>query len=279
MILPVITYPAIDPVALRLGPFLIRWYGLAYVAAFVAAGLVMHWLVRRWNLGISDDDQLSIVIAAVVGVILGARLGYVLVYGNGYFLQHPERILAIWDGGMSFHGGLTGIMIAGLFVSRAMKIPWLTLCDIGSVGAPLGILFGRLANFVNGELWGRVTTVPWAMVFPGAGPLPRHPSQLYEAVLEGLVLFAAMVWFATRRPNPPRGAIVGWMLTLYGVFRIFVEFFRQPDIQMGAKGFLAFGVTTGQLLSVPMVAGGVWLIVWANRRGLPEQGRSVAAEE
>jgi phosphatidylglycerol---prolipoprotein diacylglyceryl transferase len=279
VILPVIVFPAFDPVALRVGPLSVRWYGLAYVAAFVAAGFVMHWLVRRWKLNISDDDQLTILIAAVVGVILGGRLGYVLVYGTGFFLRNPARILAIWDGGMSFHGGLVGILIAALVVSRTMGIPWLTLCDLGSVGAPLGMLFGRLANFVNGELWGRATTAPWAMVFPAADGLPRHPSQLYEAALEGLVLFLIMLWLATRQPNPPRGVILGWLLTLYGVFRIFAEYFRQPDVQMGTKGFLAMGVTTGQLLSVPMVIAGVWLIVWANRRGLPELGRPELAEK
>jgi phosphatidylglycerol:prolipoprotein diacylglycerol transferase len=279
VILPVIVFPAIDPVALHLGPISIRWYGLAYVAAFIVAGIVMHWLVGRWKLNISDDDQLTIIIAAVIGVIVGGRLGYVLVYGGSFFLSNPARIFAIWDGGMSFHGGLAGILIAGLIVSRMMGIPWLTLCDIGSVGAPVGIFFGRIANFINGELWGRPTNVPWAMVFPNADALPRHPSQLYEALLEGLVLFLVMLWFATRKPNPPRGVILGWLLTLYGVFRIFVEFFRQPDIQMGAKGFLAFGVTTGQLLSVPMVVAGIWLIVWAGRRGLPELGRAENAPE
>lgn len=271
--MPAIAYPLVDPVALRLGPFSVRWYGLAYVVAFIVAGVILHWLIGRWELDISDDDQLTILIAAVIGVLVGGRLGYVLIYGSGYFVANPARILAIWDGGMSFHGGLAGILIAALVVSRTMGIPWLTLCDLGSVGAPAGIFFGRLANFVNGELWGRVTAVPWAMVFPGAGPSPRHPSQLYEAVLEGLVLFACMLWLATRRPNPPRGVIFGWLLTLYGVFRILVEFFRQPDVQMGTKGFFALGVTTGQLLSIPLVIGGVWLIVWANRKGLPEVGR------
>lgn len=273
MILPVIAYPIINPVALKLGPLSVRWYGLAYVAAFVGAGLVLHWLVRRWQLDISDDDELTILLAAVVGVVVGARLGYVLVYGNGYYFQHPLSIFAIWDGGMSFHGGLVGILVAAAVVSRVIGVPWLTLCDLGAVGAPIGLFFGRLANFVNDELWGRVTNVPWAMVFPAAGPQPRHPSQLYEALLEGVVLFAIMLWLATRRPNPPRGVIAGWLLTLYGVFRIFVEFFRQPDIQMGTRGFLAYGITTGQLLSVPMVIAGVWLIVWATRRGLPEEGR------
>jgi phosphatidylglycerol:prolipoprotein diacylglycerol transferase len=274
VIVPVIAYPVIDPIALKLGPIAVRWYGLAYLAAFVAAGLVLHWLVRRWELDISDDDQLTILLAAVIGVILGGRLGYVLVYGAGYFWQRPASVFAVWDGGMSFHGGLIGIMIAGIVVARMMRIPWLTLCDIGAVGAPVGLFLGRIANFVNGELWGRQADVPWAMVFPGAGPLPRHPSQLYEALLEGLVLFAVMVWLATRRPSLPRGTLIGWMLTLYAVFRIFIEFFRQPDMQMGAKGFVAGWLTTGQLLSLPLLIAGVWLIVWARRAGLPEAGRT-----
>jgi phosphatidylglycerol:prolipoprotein diacylglycerol transferase len=175
---------------------------------------------------------------------------------------------------MSFHGGLAGILVAALVVSRTMGIPFLTLCDVGSIGAPVGLFLGRIANFVNGELWGRVTTLPWGVVFPGAGPLPRHPSQLYEAILEGLVVFAVMLWLAKRRPSLSRGVILGWLLTLYGVFRIFVEFFRQPDIQMGTKGFLAGWLTTGQLLSAPLVLLGVWLIFWASRANLPEAGRT-----
>lgn len=274
VILPVIAYPVINPIALKVGPLSVRWYGLAYLVAFVAAGLILRWLARRWDLGLSEDDELTIVLAAVIGVIVGGRLGYVLVYGAGYYWSHPASIFAIWDGGMSFHGGLTGILIAAFVVSRTMRIPWLTLCDVGAVGAPVGLFLGRIANFVNGELWGRVSNVPWAMVFPGAGPLPRHPSQLYEALLEGVVLFLVMLWLATRRPNPPRGFIVGWMLTLYGVFRISVEFFRQPDIQMGAKGFIASWLTTGQLLSVPLVAAGIALIVWAHRAKLPEGRRA-----
>ena len=243
----------------------VRWYGLAYLAGFVVAGLVMRWLLARWGVDVSDDDQLTIVLAAVIGVILGGRFGYVLVYGNGYYWAHPAAVFAIWDGGMSFHGGLAGILVAGLVVSRMVRVPFLTLCDLGAVGAPVGLFFGRIANFINGELWGRVTTVPWGMVFPGAGPSPRHPSQLYEAFLEGLVLFAVMAWMATRKRPFARGVIFGWLLTLYGVFRIFVEFFRQPDIQMGAKGFFAGWLTTGMVLSVPLVVAGVWVIVWAAR--------------
>jgi phosphatidylglycerol:prolipoprotein diacylglycerol transferase len=273
VILPVIAYPAINPVALRLGPFAVRWYGIAYLAAFVGAALVMHWLVKRWEIELSDDDQLTILLGAVIGVVVGGRLGYVLVYGNGYFLQHPASVFAIWDGGMSFHGGLVGILVAAVVVSRMLRMPFLTLCDLGSVGAPIGFFFGRIANFINGELWGRASDVPWAMVFPNAGSEPRHPSQLYEAGLEGLVLLAIMMWLATRRPNPPRGLLLGWLLTLYGVFRIAIEFFRQPDVQMGSAGFIAAGwLTTGMLLSIPLLIAGVWLIAWARKAALPELG-------
>ena len=268
-----LAYPAFNPVALRIGPFALRWYGIAYLAGFVIAGFIMRWLVRRWDLKVSDDDLLTIVLAAVIGVLLGGRLGYVLFYGDGYFWQHPAQILAIWDGGMSFHGGLAGILIAAAVVSTMMRIPFLTLADLGSVGAPVGLFFGRLANFINGELWGRTTTVPWGMVFPGAGPLPRHPSQLYEAALEGLVILAVALWLATRRPNPARGVIFGTLMTLYGIFRIFVEFFRQPDVQVGAHGFFAGWLTMGMILSVPLVVIGVAVIVWSKRRGFPELGR------
>ena len=171
-----IAYPRIDPIAFRAGPLAVHWYGLAYLTAFVSAFLLTRWLIRRWSVAVSDDDLLSIVLAAVIGVLLGGRLGYVLFYGNGYYFSHPAQILAVWDGGMSFHGGLIGIVVAAAVVARTMRIPFLTLCDFGSVSAPVGFFFGRLANFVNDELWGRVTTVPWGMVFPGAGALPRHPS-------------------------------------------------------------------------------------------------------
>jgi phosphatidylglycerol:prolipoprotein diacylglycerol transferase len=167
---------------------------------------------------------------------------------------------------MSFHGGLAGIMLAGVWVSRRLMIPFLTLCDIGAVAAPLGFGFGRLANFVNDELWGRVATVPWAMVFPSGGPLPRHPSQLYEAFLEGAVLIAVMLWLSRRQR--PRGYLIGWLLILYGAFRIAVEFLREPDIQIG---FLFGGITMGQLLSIPMVVAGVWLLLWIRRRAAKPQ--------
>jgi phosphatidylglycerol:prolipoprotein diacylglycerol transferase len=269
--LAVIGYPAIDPVALRIGPLTIRWYGLAYLVGFVGAALVARWLIRRWRLAISDDDLMTILLGAVIGVVVGGRLGYVLFYGGGDYLRDPGAVLALWDGGMSFHGGLVGIMVAGVVVSRILRIPLLTLWDIGAVGAPIGLGLGRLANFVNGELWGRVSNAPWAMVFPGAGPLARHPSQLYEAALEGAVLLTVMVLLARRLPPRPRGELVGWVLALYGVFRICVEFFREPDVQLG---FIAgHWMTMGMVLSVPMVVAGVAIIAAARRAGLPQEGR------
>lgn len=265
MQLATIAYPAIDPIAFQLGPLAVRWYGLAYLTGFVAAALIMRWLARRWELGLSDDDLLTVLLAAILGVIVGGRLGYVLVYGDGYYLSNPTQILALWDGGMSFHGGLVGIIVASFVAGRMVGIPWLTLCDMGAVGTPIGLGLGRLANFINDELWGRPTSVAWGMVFPSGGPLPRHPSQLYEAALEGVALFVIMIVLARKLPPRPRGELLGWMIALYGAFRIAVEFFREPDTQLG---FIGAGITMGQLLSVPMVLGGIALIAWARKRGL-----------
>ncbi len=265
-----LTYPTINPVAVHLGPISIRWYGLAYVAGFIAAAWILRRLNRLWDVGITDDQQIDIVLAAVIGVIVGGRLGYVLFYGGTEYLREPLRIFATWDGGMSFHGGLAGILIAGWVVSRKIGIRFLQLVDLGAVGAPIGFFLGRLTNFVNGELWGRVTTVPWGMVFPSGGPLPRHPSQLYEAFLEGLVLLAVLLWMARKRR--PEGFIFGTLLALYATFRILVEFVREPDLQLG---FIAGPFTMGQLLSVPMLVAGVWFIWRALRSrsaGEPEDG-------
>lgn len=256
------TYPRIDPVLLELGPVSVRWYGLAYIAGFLLAWLILKTLDRRWDIGLTPDEVLETVLAAIVGVLVGSRLGWVLVYGGGDYLRDPLRILATWTGGMSFHGGLVGIVLAGVFLSRRFDVPFLRLADAAAVGAPLGFLFGRLANFVNGELWGRASDVPWAMVFPAAGPVPRHPSQLYEAALEGLALFVVM-WLLARRRRPD-GEMFGWFLILYGCARIFSELFREPDRQLG---FLFGPVTMGQLLSVPMVLAGAWLL-WRVRTGL-----------
>jgi len=265
-----IAFPAIDPIAFTVGPFAVRWYGIAYLLGFLGAYLVLRFLVSRWRLNLSEDDLLNIILAAVIGVVVGGRLGYVTFYGDGYYWSHPAQIPALWDGGMSFHGGLVGIMVAGAFVAFFMRIPWLTLCDLGSVGAPIGLFFGRLANFVNQELWGRVTTVPWGVIFPAAGPSPRHPSQLYEALLEGVVLFIVMLVLGARRDPLPRGVLLGVLLSLYGTFRISVEFLREPDVQVG---FLPGGITMGQVLSVPLVICGIALVVWSLWRDLPEKGR------
>jgi phosphatidylglycerol:prolipoprotein diacylglycerol transferase len=254
-------FPALDPVAFRIGPLAVRWYGLAYLAGFLFAWWMLKVLDERWDLGLGPDARAVTVLAAVVGVFVGGRLGYVLVYGAGAYWRDPLSILAVWDGGMSFHGGLAGILLAGVWVSKRFSVPFLRLCDAGAVGAPVGLLLGRLANFVNGELWGRVTTAPWGVVFPGAGALPRHPSQLYEAGLEGAVLLVVMLALARRRRGD--GALVGWLLGLYGVSRILVELFREPDAQMA---FLPAWVTMGQILSVPMVVLGVWLVWHARRR-------------
>ena len=271
MSLAAIAFPNIDPVALRIGPIAVHWYGLAYLSGFVGAVLLLRWLAERWGLGLTDDDLLTILLGAILGVIVGGRLGYVLFYGAGYYLARPAEILAIWDGGMSFHGGLVGILVAGIVVARSLRMPWLTLCDLGAVGAPIGFLLGRIANFINAELWGRVSDVPWAVVFPGAGPLARHPSQLYEAALEGVVLFVVLLVLALKLPPRPRGELLGWMLAGYGLFRVVAEFFRQPDAQIG---FLPAGTTMGQLLSLPMLLGGLGLVLWARRAALPQLGPS-----
>lgn len=258
----VLTYPAIDPVLIQLGPFAVHWYGVAYIIGFVAAGLLFAWLNRRWGIGFTSDDILTIVLYCVFGVLIGGRLGYVLVYGGRTFISDPLAVVQIWNGGMSWHGGFLGIVIAGLLVSRKFGVPFLRLADMAAVGAPIGFLLGRLANFVNGELWGRATEVSWGIVFPGAGTLPRHPSQLYEAALEGLALFVIMLVLSRRRRAD--GFMFGVFMLGYGVFRFLVEFVREPDAQLG---FLWGGATMGQVLSLPLIMAGLWFLIRALRVG------------
>ncbi len=258
--LALLTYPQIDPILFQVGPLALRWYGLAYVLGFLGAALLMRRLNRTWRMGMSGDDMLDVVLAAVVGLVVGARLGYTVFYDFSGLIQSPLSLFAIWDGGMSFHGGLVGILLAGWLISRRVDVPFLRLADMGAVGAPIGLFLGRLGNFVNGELWGRTTDVAWAMI-PPYGGAPRHPSQLYEAFLEGIVLFVVMLVLARKRR--PNGFQLGVMLTLYGVFRIAVEFVREPDVQLG---FILGPFTMGQLLTIPVLAVGVWL-VWRTRRG------------
>ena len=228
-------YQNLDPIAFSLGPLVVRWYG----------------------------------------VVLGGRLGYVLFYGDGYYLAHPLEILAFNQGGMSFHGGLVGLLVGGAVAARLTRIPYLTLADLGAIAAPIGLFFGRCANFVNGELWGAPTDWPIGVIFGGAaGMMPRHPSQLYEAVLEGLVIFCIL--FALSRKLPPRGTFVGAFLVLYGVFRFLIEFVREPDVQLG---YLWGGwLTMGQVLSAPLVIAGIIVLVWAAKRRLPQEGPQQVAE-
>jgi phosphatidylglycerol:prolipoprotein diacylglycerol transferase len=256
-----IAYPALDPVLIAVGPVRIHWYGVAYVVGLVAAGLIALWLNKRWEVGLTEDDIVLGSLWAIIAILVGARLGYVLFYGLSSYLAAPMTVFAVWDGGMSFHGGAVGLIIAGLLFSRRVEVSFLRLADIVVVGLPVGILLGRVANFVNNELWGRVTDVPWAFVVEGYPP--RHASQLYEAALEGVVILVVMLLLARRKR--PDGFMFGTFLMLYGVFRFTVEFFRQPDQQLG---FLAGGwLTMGMLLSVPLMVAGVWLIVRALRTG------------
>lgn len=264
-------YQNLDPVALSLGPLVVRWYGLAYVAGFALAAFIIYRIARRWRLGLTMDDLLTLLICAIVGVVVGGRLGYVLFYGDGYYFAHPLEILAFNQGGMSFHGGLVGLLAGGAVAARLTRVPYLTLADLGAIAAPLGLFFGRCANFVNGELWGAPTDGPWGVVFGGAaGMMPRHPSQLYEAVLEGLVIFCVLFALSRRLPPRPRGTFVGAFLVLYGIFRFLIEFVREPDVQLG---YLWGGwLTMGQLLSAPLVVAGVALLVYAARRKLSQEG-------
>lgn len=257
-----IPFPAIDPVLIEFGPLAIRWYSLAYIAGILIGWRYMAHMAGRAAGAVEPIDVDDFVVWATIGIVLGGRLGYVLFYQLGYYLDNPGQIVAMWKGGMSFHGGALGVLAAiALFCARR-RIGWLVFTDLVALVAPIGLFFGRLANFINGELYGRVSDVGWAMVFPRGGPLPRHPSQLYEAGLEGLVLFAVLCvavyrFGALRRP----GMVFGLFLLGYGLARIAVEFVRQPDAQLGVLGGIA---TMGQILSLPLALLGLWLILRAR---------------
>jgi len=259
-----IAFPMIDPVLVEFGPVAIRWYALAYIAGLVLGWRYMIWLARQAGSLIKPEDADDFLTWAVLGVILGGRLGYVLFYKPAYYLANPSEIIQTWQGGMSFHGGFLGVLVVTLLFCRARKIRFWAFIDIAAVVTPIGLFFGRLANFINSELWGRTTDVAWGVVFPNGGPYPRHPSQLYEAALEGVVLLVILhlVWRRDALRTAP-GVISGAFLIGYGLSRIIVEFFRQPDAHLG---FLAGGATMGQLLSVPMVLAGIGLIAYAKKR-------------
>lgn len=257
-----LVHPNFDPVALQLGPVAIRWYGLMYLLAFV----LFVWLGKiraRRNLltGWHPRDVDDMLFYGVFGVILGGRLGYVLFYKPLYYAQHPLETLQVWTGGMSFHGGFLGVLIALWFFARARGKRWLDVTDFVAPLVPLGLAAGRMGNFINGELVGRPTDVPWAMVFPQVDAVPRHPSQLYQFGLEGLLLFVLLWWYAGRQR--PMGAVSGFFLVGYGAFRFVAEYAREPD---NFLGFLAGGLTMGQWLSLPMFVGGLLMMFMAYRR-------------
>jgi len=268
-------FPAFDPIAFSLGPVAIRWYALAYVAGI----LLGWWLARRiagndaaWG-GASPMRPVDIddvIVWMALGIVLGGRLGYVLFYNPDYFAAHPAEILTLWRGGMSFHGGFLGSVLALILFARARGIPILSMLDVAAIVTPIGLFLGRLANFVNGELWGRPSDVPWAFVFPHAGPEPRHPSQLYEAGLEGIVLFLILLLAMRRGALTRPGMIGGLFVGCYGLARIASEFFREPDVQIG---YLAGGLTMGMLLSLPMVLVGFGAVIYALRRPPVAAGR------
>lgn len=264
-------YHAMDPVAFTIGPLSVRWYGIGYVLGFAVAAFLLYRISRRWKLRIDVDAVLTIMVCVIIGVILGARLGYCIFYGNGYYLSHPLEVFAINQGGMSFHGGLIGALLSGIVAAKITTIPYLTLADLGAIAATLGIFFVRCANFINGELWGAPTDAPWGVVFGGsAGDMPRHPSQLYEGILEGLVIFAVLMLMSFKKPTLPRGSFIGVFLMLYGIFRILIEFVREPDVQLG---YLAFGwVTMGQILSLPLIIAGIALLIYAKGTEKPQKG-------
>lgn len=254
-------FPQIDPVIFSIGPLSVRWYGLMYLIGFMFA---MWWAAKeakKPNSGWNKDQVGDLVFYSMLGVILGGRIGYVLFYQFSHFIENPLYLFRVDQGGMSFHGGALGVITAIVIYAVKHNRSILSVGDFVVPMVPVGLLAGRIGNFINGELWGRVTDVPWAFVFPTGGPQPRHPSQLYEAFFEGLVLFIMLVWF---RKNPrPAGSVAGLFLAGYGVFRFAIEYFREPDAHIGLYGGI---ISQGQILSLPMVIAGTILMVWAYKR-------------
>ena len=265
-------HPQINPVALQLGPLAVHWYGLTYLAAF---GLFMFLGLRRLRhqpfASVQGEgawvrqDVEDILFMGVMGVVLGGRIGYCLFYKPLYYLAHPLEVFAVWQGGMSFHGGMLGVIVAMVWFARSRHKPWLQVADFVAPCVPTGLAAGRVGNFINGELWGRLSdpSLPWGMVFQGAGDLPRHPSQIYQFLMEGLLLFV-LLWLYARKPRP-QGQVAAAFLMGYGVFRFVAEFFREPDAHLG---ILSLGMSMGQWLCVPMVLGGAALWWWSGKSSL-----------
>ena len=262
-------FPEIDPVIVQWDvfsfTFAIRWYGVMYLVGFLAGWWLMRWRALRPGSGWTPVEVSDLLFFSAVGVILGGRLGYVLFYGWDRLLDDPLFLFYINEGGMSFHGGMLGVLVGAAWFARKTGRHFIDVTDFGVWVVPIGLFAGRIGNFINAELWGRTTDVPWAFVFPGAGPLPRHPSQLYEAFLEGVVLFLLLWWYSAR-PRP-RYTISGLFLVGYGVFRFFVEFYREPDAHLGF--LLLDWVTMGQLLSLPMIVVGLIFLALARRGSAP----------
>jgi phosphatidylglycerol:prolipoprotein diacylglycerol transferase len=273
-VLPLLPYPAINPVLVHIGPLAVRWYALAYIV-----GILVGWVYARaliaskslWGgaapLTVIDFDDF--IIWVTLGIILGGRIGYVLFYNLSLFAAHPGQIFQLWNGGMSFHGGFLGCTVAIILFARRRGIPILSLGDITTAVAPIGLFLGRLANFINGELWGRPADVPWAMIFPTGGPAPRHPSQLYEAALEGIVLFVVLNLLVRRGALKRPGVITGAFAIGYGMARTTCEFFREPDPQLG---FLWGGLTMGMLLSIPLMLAGIGILACSLHEPKPKDG-------
>ncbi|HUD87413.1 MAG TPA: prolipoprotein diacylglyceryl transferase [Xanthobacteraceae bacterium] len=265
----ILPFPAINPVLIHIGPLAVRWYALAYIVGIIAGWFYARVIIaseRLWGgpapFTLIDFDDF--VVWITLGIILGGRTGYVLFYNLPHFAAHPLQIFELWNGGMSFHGGVLGCIVAVVAFARRRGIPILSLGDVTTAVAPIGLFLGRLANFINGELWGRITDVPWAMVFPNGGPFPRHPSQLYEAALEGVALFVVLNVLVRRGALKRPGVVTGAFALGYGVARITCEFFREPDLQLG---FLWGGLTMGMLLCIPLMLGGIAVLIVALRRG------------
>ena len=255
-------HPGFDPIAVSLGPLAVRWYGLMYIVGFALVWWFGRLRIKANPNGLWKQQDLDdVMFYGILGVILGGRIGYVLFYKLGDYINVPWKIFYVWEGGMSFHGGMLGVIVALAWFARSRKQHWLDVTDFMAPLVPLGLAAGRIGNFINAELWGRPTDVAWAMIFPRVDNLPRHPSQLYEFALEGVVLFAVLWWFAAK-PRP-RAAASALFLIGYGVFRFAVEFTREPDSFLG---LLALGFSMGQWLSVPMVVTGLWMFLWAYRR-------------
>ncbi|WXL25423.1 prolipoprotein diacylglyceryl transferase [Ectopseudomonas mendocina] len=261
-------YPQIDPVAVSLGPLQIHWYGLMYLVGIGGAWLLASRRLARFDPTWNKEKLSDLVFWVALGVILGGRLGYVLFYDLAAYIAEPAKVFRIWEGGMSFHGGLIGVLLASWLFAKRNNKGFFELMDFIAPLVPIGLGAGRIGNFINGELWGKVSDVPWAMVFPTGGPLARHPSQLYQFALEGVALFL-ILWIYSRKSRPTM-AVSGVFALCYGVFRFIVEFVRVPDAQLG---YLAFNwLTMGQVLCLPMIVGGIGLIMYAYRKNAYAQG-------